>query len=146
MLTKTLDPNTIDQLQPLLEETFFARDQLYSAARQLRDEDQRKLCGWFADRLGGYAATFQQMVLAGGQEPAEPQCSHTAQAKISEVQTEFGTEGVLHVAKQTEERLAARYQETMHYVEDGDTAGLLAQHQRELEIIDCVLRMLTRSD
>lgn len=145
MLTSPRDQKTIDRLQNLLDDTFKARDKLYAAADTLHDADQVTLCRWFGDRLGGYAATLQQVISASGECPAGPESSRDAVAEIGLIQSKAGDDGVLREAEQTEQILVEHYHRAIDRMDDREMVGLLDQQRRELEIAECILRILTRA-
>lgn len=142
MLTTPRDDQTVDRLQSLLNDTFEARDTLQAAANRLRDSDRRTICRWLANRMGGHAATLQQVIAASGVHPAEPHASGRVEKEIEFAQAEGGDAGVMNAAEKTEQRLVTRYDATIERLHDREVQSLLSQHRSESEFADCVLRKL----
>lgn len=142
MLTVPRDPTTVDRLQELLDGIFTTRDQFYAAADSLADGDERYICRWLGNRLGGHAADLQQIITASGVRPTLPQSQRDRGEIFETIQTQAGDRGVLNAVNRVEQLLTEKYDRTIERVADQQVAGLLSRQREESQFADCVLRKL----
>jgi hypothetical protein len=142
MLNSPRDHETVNQLQSLLNATFEARDELYVVAQTLGQSDQSRICRWLGDRLGGHAATLQQIIAASGARPNDPRSTETTASKLEAISQQRGAGAVLNAAEQTEHALTEKYDQVIELIGDREIIGLLKLQRREADIADCILRSL----
>ena len=133
--------STIDGLKELVEVLLRRRDELYSIAKLLTDQDQMLICRRIADQLGGHAADLLQVIAASGGRAG----TSDEPSKLESRRDAAVTQGhlALATAAEFESELRARYDQVIECITDREIEGLLCKQRDEVEFCGCVLRSLS---
>jgi hypothetical protein len=144
MLTAPRALETVECLQSLLNQTFRMRDLLYAASEAVHDGDQVRILKWLGDRIGGHAATLEQIILANGEYPVDPDSSESFEVDLQAASRGGGDHEVLNLAELAEYSMLTEYDSAIDRTHDVEIKDLLYWQRGESEFADCVLRSLMR--
>lgn len=142
--SQNIDPITVRRVRELIRENFSTRDELYSVAETLSDDDLAEICRRLADKLGGHVAHLQQLLMAAGNEPVQPQSRDEIVRHLQGIVVELldekrGQRAVLDEAKAAEQKLKKEYDDAIEAVPDPEVEGLLRKQREEVAFGETVL-------
>lgn len=140
----SLDHETIERLRELVATTYAGRDDLYEAARNLKDEDLVAICRKLAEDLAANSTHLAQILAMHGKESGG---ASNVRAVLTEeiIRYLHGLEndkGVLSAAKAVERGVREQYEATIAATNDPETQALLKKQREEAAFGEQVLRRI----
>lgn len=141
-----LDETTLTKIRDLVEASFGSRDELYAAAESLDDEDHKRVCRRLAEYLAEHATSLQQVLAAGGHDPAGPlDIDGIVAAFFKSIRMQRGAAGVLEAAEQCQRGLKHGYDRAIEGSPNREAEEFLREQRDEVDFGERVLRGIKRS-
>ncbi len=123
------------------------RNELYSAASHLNDDDLKATCQSLADDLAGETTYLEQIVVSHGREPGfeEAITSALSDHVMKLLRERGGDESIVSMAKQAQSELRGVLDEAIDSTRDREVQSLLDQQRRHVEFAERVLRQAARA-
>lgn len=151
-----IDQATVEKVQDLIRTNLASRDTLYAMADKLSGPAAEKVCRRLADELGGNVAELQQLLLARGVEPVEPDDARVAtlrDALLESLCQEPSYGMIVEKASECEHALEEQYETAINETQNKRVEGVLHQQRKEValgadvfEAIDEAQRKLGEAD
>lgn len=144
----SFDSETIAMLRRLVAATYSRRDDLYTAAEQLTDEDLSAICRKLADDLADHTAYLKQIIAMHGQDPGiEETISCTLSGEIMRLlRQDRGDQGIVAAIQGEEAELREQYDATIAAVDNPEAQAVLETQKRDVDFAERVLRRAMRPE
>ena len=141
-----LRPELVKQIEQLVDASFAGRDDLYAAAESLDDDVRSNICRRLAEYLAKHATELQQLLLAHGEQAADPLDIHgIAEAYFGIVRTCGGEAAVLDAAESCEQKVKAQFDNVLQEIAGEYAASILERQRSQVELGATILRSMKTS-
>jgi uncharacterized protein (TIGR02284 family) len=144
----SLDPETIAQLRQLVATNYAGRDDLYTAAEHLDDEDLSAICRKLADDLAGNTAFLEQIIVMHGAEPgfAEKVAFTLGEEIMQFLRSGRGDQSIVSAMQDKQGQLREKYDETIAATDNPEAQSILEQQKKDVDFAERVLRQVSPAD
>jgi uncharacterized protein (TIGR02284 family) len=141
----SLDSKTIARLRQLVVATYSGRDDLYTAAEQVGDDDLSVICRKLADNLAGHAADLEQIILMHNEEPGfEDALTSTLSYEILQfLRKGRGDNGIISVVQKEQSDIQKQYDATIAAARDPAAHEVLEKQKKDVNFAERVLRRVS---
>jgi len=136
MNKQSYDPQTLSNIQELLEANQACREKLHAAARTIDDEERQRDCVELARYLTEHEDALKRVLRAAKADyPDPPEVSEILDALFESIRGTSGSPGVVDVTKDIHEDLKDQYDQVIEKCADENTEEVLREQRENVKAV-----------